>query len=701
MTAVSSPTSPLEPFFTARSIVFVGASPRSGSVRGMTARLRQEGYDGAVWMVNPKYPEVFGFPCFPSLEKLPGRPDLVVIAVRAADVPAMIFAAAAAGAKAALVISTGFADAGAEGAAHVETLRRAVQETGLLLCGPGSFGYASPHRKVSPFWDGPQMPIPSGNVGVVAQSGGFANVLSFAAVERGFGFSYLIATGSEVRLSAADFLRHVVEDEQTNVGVAVLEDIRDVPGLEAALVRAAELNKSTIVLVLGRSEAGQRATSAHSGALASRSDVQEAYLRRAGAIVVNTLDDLIETIVLLSAWQGKVPRSLQPLAATVSGGDCSMFLDLASDLGIHAPELAAATQQRLHELLPESTMLFNPIDLGTRPLSEEALGAELIGTAARDPAISVVMTRLFGRPDDFRRVAEACNQIGKPAVMFTRNAANIDSAFIAASRETGTPILKGVDRALAAVQRAVDRAAMASPRHGKSSVPTLPVPIPRGKLTEAEALDFLRSCGLAAVTYRRASTAEDAAKAAAEIGFPVAIKIDSPDIEHKSDIGGVRLSIFSAEQAYEAAQSVLDSATRAAPHAHLRGVIIQPMVVPQLELIVGVIPDPRFGVAVLVGFGGLLAEVLGRAQVRLAPVSRTEAEDMIERLLSPRRGHRPNLRGLNIGDAAAFIARFSEIAAAAGADLEAMEVNPLGVFAGAKGALALDCLILPAKGQQL
>ena len=250
----------IDTFFEARSVAFVGASPRSGAVRGMASRLRAEAFPGTLWMVNPRYQDVFGVPCYPSLRALPDVPDLVVVAVRASEVADLVGEAASLGVKAALVVSTGFADAGEEGRTHAERLRRVASDSGIALCGPGSFGFANPRRQISPFWDGPPGIMPVGNVAVVAQSGGFANVMAFAAVERGFGISSLVATGSEIQLTASDFLRHALEDHETKVVAAILEEIRDIAGFEAAIRQAAEFDKVVVSLVLGRSAAGQRAS---------------------------------------------------------------------------------------------------------------------------------------------------------------------------------------------------------------------------------------------------------------------------------------------------------------------------------------------------------------------------------------------------------------------------------------------------------
>jgi acyl-CoA synthetase (NDP forming) len=471
----------IERLFGAASIAFVGASPRSALLSGMALRLKVDGFPGPIWMINPNRDEVFGYPAYPSLAALPAIPDLIVVAVRATMVAQVLAEAAGAGVRAAIVVSTGFADAGPEGMALLGDVQRAAREHGIALNGPGAFGFAVPRLHLTPFSGGNALPLPDGNIAVVAQSGGFANILALAALERGFGFSYLVATGSEGILNASDFLRYVVEDERTKVVIAVLEEIRDVPLLRETLIRAAELRKPVLVLPLGRSEAGQRATSAHSGALATRTDIQDAFLRELGAVVVTTVDDCIETALLAATLREPLPDPVRPLIVTISGGDCSLVLDLASDLGIETPTLPASMQEELHAVLPDSTMLFNPLDLGTRPLTEPEIAGTVLETAAADPGVNLIMTRLFGRPSDFRAVAEAANRSGKPHVAFTRAALAIDPEMIAVARATETPILQGVDRALGAVDRLMLASAARATRppsrtHARGSATASPKP---------------------------------------------------------------------------------------------------------------------------------------------------------------------------------------------------------------------------------
>jgi acyl-CoA synthetase (NDP forming) len=681
--------------FNPSSIAFVGASDRSSVVKGMVARLKREGFTGQIWMINPKYREILGSPCFPSMRDLPQAPDLVVIALNAASVATAVTEASAAGAKAALVIATGFSDAGPQGRIHAERLREAVERTGILLCGPGSFGFAQPGGKASPFSAGPEGPMPIGNVGLVAQSGGFANLVSIAAQERGFGFSLIVAAGSEVSLTAADYLLHMVEHPQTEVLVAVVEEVRNVSRFRTALDRAADVHKPVIVLALGRSAAGQRATSAHSGALASRSDIQEAFLKRHGAIVVNTLDDLIETVVLLSVWGGRAPNAIRPLVVTSSGGDCSLVLDLADDIAVALPELGADTQANVHVLLPESTMIVNPIDLGTRPFTDKALCTSIIEAAAADPAINMVLARLPAALEDFPPTAAGASASGKPCAIFSRAALNLSPEMLRMAQRTKIPVLQGVDRALAAVKRTTDYVAWRERRNlpkmenggALACGPAAAIGPLASSLSEPDALDLLRQFDVPAVEFRRAAT---------QLGFPLAVKVDSPDIEHKTEAGGVRLNVDSPEELRNAINSILVDVRRNCPEAEIRGVILQPMLRPQLELIFGFVNDERFGPAVLVGLGGLLAEVLKRREIMMVPFSLRDAEAAISRLFGANADIADlDFRGLDLPAAARALARFSVFAAAAAPFVEAIDINPIGVFRDGRGALALDALIRP------
>jgi acyl-CoA synthetase (NDP forming) len=434
--------------------------------------------------------------------------------------------------------------------------------------------------------------------------------------------------------------------------------------------------------------------------LATRTDIQDAFLRELGAVVVTTVDDCIETALLAAALREPLPDPVRPLIVTISGGDCSLVLDLASDVGIETPTLPASMQEQLHAVLPDSTMLFNPLDLGTRPLTEPEIAGTVLETAAADPGVNLIMTRLFGGPADFRSVAEAANRCGKPHVAFTRAALAIDPHMLDVARTTGTPILQGIDRALGAVERLMLASAAREKSLWRATVPAnAAFEDPRRRfgerLSEADGLLLLKEAGVPVVDFRRAATTEEALAAAHELSYPLAVKVDSVDIEHKSDIGGVKLNIGSDSELLAAMATIEENVRRERPDARVRGVLLQRMMRAPVELILGCVPDDRFGTAVFVGFGGLLAESLSRPQFCMAPVDEAGARAALERLLSPERGGAaPPLRKLDIEAAAMALMRFSELAVKAAPYLEAIEVNPLGVFTGGGGAVALDALLL-------
>ncbi len=306
------------------------------------------------------------------------------------------------------------------------------------------------------------------------------------------------------------------------------------------------------------------------------------------------------------------------------------------------------------------------------------------------------MTRLFGRPADFRGVAEAANRVGKPHVAFTRAALALEPEMLAVSRATNTPILQGIDRALGAIERLM-RASTARPF--KPQPAAAPFADPRARfgerLSEGDALQLLRVAGVPIVDFRRAASLDAALAAARALSYPLAVKVDSADIEHKSDIGAVKLNVGSDAELAAAMAEIGENVRRARPDARVRGVLLQRMMRAPLELMLGCVPDDRFGTAVFVGFGGLLAETLGRPQFCLAPVDETGALDAVTRLLAPKRGGEPAaLRRLDVPAVARALVAFSHLAAQAAPYVEAIEVNPLGVFTNGGGAVALDALLL-------
>lgn len=701
--------SALDALFAPSSIALVGASDGSFIFQSILRCLRAVGYAGPIYPVNPRRESVFELPCYPSLSALPAPADLAVVAIPASAVPAILEECGQIGTRAAMVCSTGFADAGPAGQELADTVRRICAAHDLLLCGPGSFGFIATHERTAPFWGTPPLTYEGSSIGLFAQSGGFANVLVEVAAERGLGFSYVVAGGSEAVLSSTDYLRYMLRDERTKVIAAVIEQFRDIGGLRAVAAEALMREKPLVVLKVGRSERGRRAALAHSGSLAGAQEFHDAFFRQEGIIAVDNLDDLVETLVLLQAWHGRLPRGRGVGLVTISGGDTVLMGDLAERVGLEVPELTAATQETLAELVSESSLLVNPVDAGTQPLrGGSGLGAIFL-TVLRDPGIDVGAARLTGGVAGFEALTSIREQTDKPLVLFTRATQNVPPALRDLSRATGVPFLLEIERSFRAIRAAIDYAALLEAER------TTPLNLRRrtdieeerqqlaarllaehqGTLPEHVGLALLRQYGIPAATTVLARDTEQAIAAARAIGYPVVLKIASPDILHKSDVGGVRVDLATDEAVREAAEAMLTSVAARMPDARLDGLVVQEQVIGGAEVYLGLASDPQFGAGVLFGLGGVFVEVLKDTAMRLAPLGVADAAAMLREIrgaavLQGARGRPP-------ADLAALedaLVRFGQLCHELAPWLAAVDVNPLVVLPAGGGVKAVDCAFL-------
>jgi acetate---CoA ligase (ADP-forming) len=708
--------SALDALFQPPSIAFVGASDSSLIFRSIYRSLRAVGYAGQVFPVNPRRETVFDLPCYPTVSAVPEPVGLAVIGIPAPAVPAVLAECGRRGTRAALVCSTGFADAGPAGQALAEEVRGVCAAQGILLCGPGSFGLIAGRERTAPFWGTPPELFPGANVGLVAQSGGFANVLVEVAAERGLGFSYVIASGSEAVLSATDYLRHFLDDEATHVIAAVVEQFRDVEGLRQVAALAAEREKPFVVLKVGRSERGRRAALAHSGSLAGGHAFHAAFFRQHGIIAVDNLDELVETLVLLSAWQGRLPRGGGVGLVTISGGDTVLMGDLADQVGLAVPELTPATQAELQRLVPESAMLANPVDAGTQPLRDGTGLATTFLAVARDPRVAIAAARLTGGVAGFEQLASIRDQIDKPLVLFTRASQNVPPAVRDLSRATGVPFLLEIERSFRAIRGAVDyatylEARRAAPAGGPDAArPDVARQRESAALLGAHArtlpehvgLELLARYGIPCAATHFARDAAEAVAAARAIGYPVALKIVSPDVVHKSDVGGVRVDLDGDDAVRAAAEAMLRHLRAHLPDARLDGLLVQEMVRGGSEVYLGLTSDPQLGAGVLFGLGGVFVEVLQDTALRLVPLTRDDAARMLGEVrgaavLAGARGRPPADRAA-LGDA---LVSFSQLCLELAPYLAAVDVNPLVVLPEGQGVKAVDCaFVLAAPGER-
>jgi acyl-CoA synthetase (NDP forming) len=693
-----------------RSVAIVGASPRENTLgNNVVVNLRRFGYAGRIFPVHPSAPQVADLPAYRRLAELPEPAECAVLAVPADKVASALEEGAASGVRAAVVFASGFAELGAQGRARQHELQTLCARTGIVLCGPNCLGLVNVHRRVSLYSSGIPEGMRSGGLAVVSHSGSACIALSTLGR---FGLSYLVSVGNAAVLDLADYLAYLAGDTETKVVALFIETLRDPAAFARAVRTMHDANKSVIALKVGRSAKGAAASAAHTGSLAGNWDAYEAYFRRHGVIAVDDFDELAESVALALKVRTQ-PRGDGVALIAVSGGEISLVADLAEQAQVRLPELAPETAERLTAVLPSFANIGNPLDTTDRGVydAQNVYGGSIRALAA-DPAVSLVAVVQDCSPGlsvrgagNYRRiaqtVAEASREITKPVVFFNTAAGGIHPHVVEPLADTGVAVLQGARPSLLAIGRLLQRARFAPP--AESEVP-IPVLAWRNRLasgvpfTEREAKAFLAAHDIRVTRETLARDAVGAVQAATAIGYPVVLKIESPDLPHKTDVDGVRLGLADAAAVEAAFAQIMAAARHHAPAARLEGVLVQEMVGGGAELIAGLSRQEPFGMAVVAGAGGVLVELVRDAALDLCPIAEAGARALIARTRASR--ILQGFRGRPAVDAAAFAAllmRLSQLGAAYADLLEAVDLNPVAVLPAGRGAIVLDALVVPAK----
>ena len=698
----------LSPLLNPRAIAVVGASERHGSAgRLVLENLRNLGYQGTVYAVHPAHNEVLDFPCYPDLSSLPGPVDSVTVLLAAEKVLPTLEAAVEVGAQAAWVLASGFAEAGPEGEARQAELTRFAEETGLMVCGPNCIGVANLVDRVATYSVALRPVTRVGGVSAVVQSGAICLGLANAAR---FGFRYLISSGNEAVLDSADYIGYLADDPHTQVIIAFVEGIRSSQKFVAAAQSAAEAGKPILLVKVGRSEAARRTVQAHTGSLAGSDAVCDAVFRRLGVMRLDTLDELVEAAELFLTCP--LPQGEGVGLLSLSGGQIGLVADLAQDLGLRFPPFSEEAQQTLAEILPPYSPITNPLDAWgsgdlerTYPACVEVVSQEKnihLLAVSRDTPPEVAPREVEQSLAVAKAAVQAARETGKPVLVFSNLSAGFQQEAKKVLDEGGVPYLQGTQETLRAIQAFV-RYAGFHHRMGKRIETGCPSPadLPdwrrklREGLSEVEARHLLAAYGIPGPREAVATTAEEAVEAARHIGYPVVLKILSRDIQHKTEIGGVRVGLRDETDIVTAFSKVMEAARRHHPEARLEGVVIQEMIpADAVEVILGVLRDSDFGPVLVFGSGGILVEILEDSSLRLPPLSHEEALEMIHetrgaRLLQGFRGRPP----ADMDALADTLVRLSQLAVDLGDLIAALDINPLMVLPRGQGVRAVDALV--------
>lgn len=702
--------SALDALFRPESIAVLGASEDFVKINGRPLKfLLDKGYAGKIYPVNPKYSTLAGLPCYPSVAAIAEPVDLAIVAVPAAAVPAAIRDCAAKGVRAAVVFSSGFGEMGEEGRRLEGEVSRLAREGGVRLCGPNTLGFMNTFDRVmATFSQAGDGEAPPGPVGFVTQSGAFGTAIFALARQRGLALGYFVNSGNEADLELGDLLAYVVEDPKIRVIAGYIEGLKDGRKLVAAAGRALELGKPIVMVKVARSVAGARAASSHTGSLAGSDRVYDGIFRQMGILRARNDEHLLD---LVSAFvHCALPAGAGVGLVTQSGGAGVLMADRCEELGLAVPELTPQTQEALRRVVPAFGAVRNPVDITAQFIADPELLVKALVLVLDDPRVDVavfylgLMERAAAKiAEDLKRVA---GRTDKPLLIAWAGA---PEAGVRALRESGQCVLPSATRAVDAVSGLVifaaarrrweaERNALSTARAAAPGAARAVIGPARqaGQLAlgSEEAFGLLARYGIRSARARLARTAEDAGRLVAEMGAPVALKVESPDILHKTEAGALRLGVGSAPEARRAFDELVAAARQHLPRAKIEGVLVQEMVTGGTEIVLGVVRDPQFGPVVMVGLGGIFVEVLGDVAFSLAPLTRRDAEEMVGALrgvavLNGARRRPPADRGALVE----ALVGLSHLAADAGDAISELDINPLVVLEAGRGAVAVDALV--------
>ena len=692
MTAASM--SPIDGLIAPRSVAVIGASDDPTRIGGRPiAAMLQAGFQGRILPVNPKRSSVQGLACYPDIDALPEAPDAALIAVPAALVPDAIEALGRKGCKAATLFSAGFAETGEDGDLAQRHLLSLARRVGVRLLGPNTLGvYNVGIGYYGTFSSSLDTGLPiAGTIGIASQSGAFGAHLGALARDRGLGCSVLITTGNEADITVADAIRWMAEDDGTRVICAYMEAVNDAPALLGALDVARAAGKPVLMLKSGRSAVGARAAASHTASLTGDAVVADAVLGDHGAIMLRDPQSMMDIAYAASGGVRPSRRSLGVI--TVSGGAGIVISDEAERIGLPMPALPDAAQARLKQVLPYCTPS-NPLDCTAQALNDPSLLETFTRTALKDGGYGAVLcflTYVAGSPAMSDRILQAVEPLRRA----------YPDRLIAFCALGPPEVLRRYDEAGILVfddPCRATRALDAVLRMGKPITPaTRPDPgpaivLPDETPDEAASKTLLSDAGIASAPERAIADADAAVRAADELGYPVVLKILSPDIVHKSDIGAVRLNLRDAAAVREAHAAILRAATSQAPGARINGVLVARQMSGGVECLMGVHRDPTFGPVAVFGLGGIFVELLNDVAVRACPFDPETARRMIlsiqgAAILQGARGQPP----VDLDALAVMLSRLSVFAASAGPRLASVDLNP--VLGLPDGAFALDAVI--------
>jgi acetyltransferase len=680
-----------------KGIAVVGASQQPGRGTSVVANLRDAGFSGEIVAVNPRYTDVLGYRCYPSVKELPDTIDCLVIAIPARAACDAMEQAFAHGIRAAVVLASGFDDDDENGA--LGTRLKALADKGMAICGPNCFGIVNVKTGAVAFNGVVPKALPRGPIALVSQSGSLGNFAFGPLIrDRKLGFSYFVSCGNQIGLTVEDYAEYFAADPDVKVIAAIVEDLKNPRKLERVAATARANGKPLVFVQIGRTAAGQVMTQSHTGALAGNAEVMAAFLRRCGIIQAESYDEFVETIALF-AHVSLGAGGNDVVLVSRSGGGAALAADQLDTAGLKLAQLSDATGARIRTVLPEIGGVTNPIDVTGAVFYDASIMGRLLEAVASNesrPIIAAAVNAIPAPHDRMRRIAsaiaDAARNTGAPIVAYQVSPLGpLDAEFVEILHRANVPLLMGAASAMNAIKHLPRYRTMAAQSRAAAKPATAALP-------GSSFMDLhrtLRDSGVAVVDAILARSESEALDAFHRFKAPVALKAEAPGLLHKSDIGCVRLNCASEADVDAAFQAVTENARRAGfPEA---AAIVQPMTSGIAEAYAGIIDDPHYGPAIVFGLGGIFVEVLKDTAIEMAPLSQDDALAMIRRIKAAPLllGARGRPRG-DIEALATLLVNLSHFAVAHAGQIKAVDLNPIIVRPEGEGVVAVDIAAEPA-----
>jgi acetyltransferase len=729
----------LSPLLNPESVAIIGVSKNSMRIGGRLFKyLSKHGYEGSLALVNPKYQELNGVTCYPAISDIPFPIDCALIAVPEKQVLPVLRECADSNVKAAVIFSSGFAEMGNSGKEAQNKIRELARTKNLRVCGPNCIGLINFNNRVALSFS-QLLEIDNlipGNIGFISQSGALGGSLVNRALDNNIGLSYFISSGNEADLDISDYIKHLVlHDEKTKVIAAVIEGFKD----GAKFIEAAELalhhQKPLIVLKIGETEVGKKAAASHTGSLTGSDSVIDAVFNQKGVIRVHHYDELFQTASLFS--KGRIPKGNKVGILTSTGGGGIIMADYYTKMGLTVPDPSPKTKELASKEIAAFGKVANPFDLTGQIFSDPEMFKRCMKLFVEDnnfDIIQVNVSMVAGQSSEQRgsMLLESIQGSSKPIVTWWA-AGSLSEPGIKVLNGSEVALFRSPERCATAVKSLVkyyqhlestttrtagglDFTAIGGKRQGREvpqsrsdRTPSISdvdsaTSLERAKellaaadtnLSEHQSKELLSLYGIAVTREQVVTSPHEAIRFAEEIGFPVVLKIDSPDILHKSEARAIRLGVGSKEEILQCYDEIIKNAEKYDPDAKVNGVLVQEMIQDGTEVMIGMSQDPQFGPTIAFGMGGIFVEILKDISLRVAPLSKFDAEQMVNEI----KGYPilQGIRGKKRSDIEAIVdilLRVARLAEDCRNTISEIDINPLIVFDEGRGVKALDALVV-------